>query len=261
MRDRLGLCYHGVSERWPNAYAIRPGRLEDQLRHVLRRGYRPVRFTELVAGEQSGRTVAVTFDDAHRSVHEHAFPLLSRLGVTATVFTPTTYVEEDRPMVFEGYDAWLGTEFEPELQPMSWDQLEELAEAGWEIGSHTRTHPHLTRLDDGALRAETAGAKANLERRLGRECLALAYPYGDFDERVSEAARDAGYVAAAALGSDNPGAMAWPRHLVTSTETHGHFNRQVSPVVNRVRRTRAWPLASAAARAVRAAIDPRRPPR
>ena len=37
---------------------------------------------------------------------------------------------------------------------MSWDQLGGLAEAGWEIGSHTRTHPHLTQVgDDGAARA------------------------------------------------------------------------------------------------------------
>lgn len=79
---------------------------------------------------------------------------------------------------------------------MSWEQLGRLAEAGWEIGSHTRTHRHLVGLEDNALDDELRGSREDCERRLGRPCRSLAYPYGDSDARVRDATRAAGYAAA-----------------------------------------------------------------
>ena len=96
---------------------------------------------------------------------------------------------------------------------MSWDQLGELADAGWEIGSHTRTHPHLTQSRRRELRAELESRKATVEERLGRPCPTLAYPYGDYDERVVAAAGAAGYAAAGTLPArlHSERALAWPR--------------------------------------------------
>ena len=79
--------------------------------------------------------------------------------------------------------------------------LRELAAFGWEIGSHTRNHPRLTKLDGAELELELAGSREDLNSRLDAECRTIAYPYGDVDVRVAEAARLAGYVAGAALSS------------------------------------------------------------
>ena len=57
-------------------------------------------------------------------------------------------------MAWPGIDQWLGGAHEAELMPMSWDELGRLAEAGWEIGSHSRTHPQLTQLDDESVAHE-----------------------------------------------------------------------------------------------------------
>ena len=105
---------------------------------------------------------------------------------------------------------------------MSWDQLRGLADAGWEIGSHTRTHPHLTQIDDDQLRGELAGLSGDGRRAPRAACPTMAYPYGDHDERVVAAAGAAGYAAAgtlpARLHSERP--LAWPRvgiyHSTTS---------------------------------------------
>src|SRR5207248_4743496 len=71
--------------------------------------------------------------------------------------------------------------------------------AGWEVGSHTATHPLLPDLDDAVLEDELAGSRATIERRLG-SCETLAYPYGRADERTAAAAARAGYLAAFTLG-------------------------------------------------------------
>src|SRR4051794_14615381 len=177
MRDVLVLGYHAVSPTWPAAMAVTPQRLDAQLSAL--RGRRPATFTAAVAGSDA---VAITFDDGLRSVLEHAAPLLDRHGLGGTVFVATGYV--GRPAVdWPVVDQWLGGEHEAELAPMGWDELRELAERGWEIGSHTRTHPHLPALGDEELATELRGSRAELEDRLGVRCTSLAYPYGDADRR------------------------------------------------------------------------------
>src|SRR5687768_15757937 len=89
--DRLVLCYHAVSAEWPAKIAVTPDRLEEQLRLLLRRGYRGATFTEAATAPANGRFLAVTFDDAYRSVLKHAFPIMSRLGLPGTVFVPTNF--------------------------------------------------------------------------------------------------------------------------------------------------------------------------
>lgn len=51
-----------------------------------------------------------------------------------------------------------------------------LARHGMLVGAHTRTHPHLDRLDPAAHAAEVAGSRADLEALLGTPVTAFAYP-------------------------------------------------------------------------------------
>jgi len=81
-------------------------------------------------------------------------------------------------------------------RPMTWEQVEEMAAAGMEFGSHAVSHPILTRLEADELNRELRESKAVLEARLRRPVLAVAYPVGQrfaYDHRVQAAARDAGY--------------------------------------------------------------------
>lgn len=82
---------------------------------------------------------------------------------------------------------------------MNWKELRDLADAGHEIGSHTRTHPILPQLDDAALRDEIAGSRKSLEANLRRPVTSFCYPNGDFDDRVEKAVADAGYECATAV--------------------------------------------------------------
>ena len=213
MAAPLVLCYHAVSEDWPAPLSVTPTQFEQQIRWLARRGYRGVTLTQALSGANGRRVVAVTFDDAFRSVVELAEPILRDHGFVATIFAPTGFVGKDQPMAWPGIDQWLGSAHEAELVPASWEELERLLAGGWEIGSHTVTHPRLTELSADQLRTELTRSKADCESHLGVSCESIAYPYGDHDAAVIDAAAEAGYGFGVTLPARfHPGRpLRWPR--------------------------------------------------
>lgn len=207
------LCYHALSTSWPAAQSIHPERLRAQLTHLLSHGYRPVTFEEAVDSGNAGRYLAITFDDAYQSVFTLARPILAELGVPATLFVATDVVERGGPARWSGVEEWLGGSFESELHVMGWEQIAQLADEGWEIGSHSRSHRHLSRCTDEELEDEALGSRATLEQRLRRPCRSFAYPFGDVNARVLSAVRRAGYSAAATIPQRfvDSDPLLWPR--------------------------------------------------
>jgi len=76
---------------------------------------------------------------------------------------------------------------------LTWDQLGQLADRGWDVGSHGLTHPNLNVLAEPDLDRELGQSRAVLVEHLGRPVDAFCYPYGDLDARVSAAVSRAGY--------------------------------------------------------------------
>jgi peptidoglycan/xylan/chitin deacetylase (PgdA/CDA1 family) len=246
MSDLLVLCYHAVSPDWPAALSTTPERFEEQLELIVRRGYKGATFQRALAERPAGRTVVVTFDDGYTSVKELALPIMRRLGLPGSIYVPTDFPDRPGPMAWEGTDRWLGGPHEHELACLGWDDLGELAQEGWEVGSHTRRHPHLTALDDSELAAELEGSRAACEQALGLPCRSIAYPYGDVDARVAAAARAAGYEAGAALPEGRFSAgdpLDWPRVGVYNGDDLQRFRLKVAPMMRRVRGTPLWDAA------------------
>lgn len=239
--DLLILCYHAISPSWPAVGAVAPDVLERQLRHLLARGYRPLTLSQATSGVRTERALVVTFDDAFRSVLERGLPLLERLGVPATVFVPTDFAAEAAPMTWSTLGRWAGTAHEEELRCMSWDGVRQLAAAGWEIGSHTCSHPKLTAIDGAAARSELSRSKRACEEELQRACTSLAYPFGLHDPGVVALAAGAGYARAVTLGERLLGPRRRERPLELSREgvyrTTGwaHFLAATSPQLARLR--------------------------
>ncbi|HXS72802.1 MAG TPA: polysaccharide deacetylase family protein [Rhodanobacteraceae bacterium] len=74
--------------------------------------------------------------------------------------------------------------------PMSWSQLARLDAQLIGIGSHTATHPILSRLPRQALHAELVDSRRALEQRLGRSVDLFCYPNGDHDHASRQAVRE-----------------------------------------------------------------------
>lgn len=244
------LCYHALSPTWDADLSTTPERFERQIRLLLRRGYRFTTFTEAVEARGPGKVAVITFDDAFRSVFELALPILQRLGAPATLFVPTDYIDADGRLRWAGIDHWLGGPFGRELTPMSWAEIRTLAAYGWEIGSHTGSHPHLTQIDDDALASELVRSKDACEEHLQAQCTSVAYPFGDVDGRVSRGAAGAGYRTGAALPVklDSRDPMRWPRIGVYHPDDDRRFAMKVSPTFIALRSSRAWDALGAVGR-------------
>ncbi|MDQ6811628.1 MAG: polysaccharide deacetylase family protein [Actinomycetota bacterium] len=206
----------------------------------------------------------ITFDDGYSSVLGRAAPILARFGFPGTVFVVTDFVGDSRPMSWPGIARWLGTPHEHELTSLGWDELEALAAAGWEVGSHTCSHPRLTQLSQMELEEELGASRACLEERLGRPCRSVAYPEGDHDERVVRAAALAGYELAFTVPSvlRAQDRLRWPRIGIYRRETPISFSAKVSPSVRMLRRTVVWEWTEPAVRLVQATAtraSPREP--
>jgi peptidoglycan/xylan/chitin deacetylase (PgdA/CDA1 family) len=263
MNDVLVLNYHAISPSWPSALAVAPPELTQQLEKLIARGYRGVTAGSLREAPRARRTLVITFDDGYSSVLGQAAPILARFGVPGTVFVVTNFVGASQPMSWPGITRWLGTSHERELTSLAWDELEALCAAGWEVGSHTCSHPHLTQLSQIELEQELGASRACLEERLGRPCRCLAYPQGDHDERVVRAAAQAGYELAFTVPSvlvvqDR---LRWPRIGVYRHESALSFGAKISPSVRMVRRTGLWSKIEPALQEIRATRLPRRRPR
>jgi peptidoglycan/xylan/chitin deacetylase (PgdA/CDA1 family) len=238
MPQALVLCYHAVSDSWDAPLAVTQDDLRTQLKKLLSRGWVGTTFTEAMQ-PMHPRTLAVTFDDAFDSVHTLAAPVLAELGLPGTVFVPAGWV--GRSMRWPGVAHWADTEHAHELQAMSWDSLRELAASGWEVGSHTCSHPHLSALDPEDILAELQQSRAICEQMIGAVCRSVAYPFGDADEQVRAAARAAGYEAAAGLSGAAFVArdlFDWPRVGVWHNEPGWRFDLKVLPITSSLRRTR-----------------------
>jgi peptidoglycan/xylan/chitin deacetylase (PgdA/CDA1 family) len=237
------LCYHAVSDEWPSRLAVTRRQLREHVGHFVGRGYHPVTFTEAVTQPADGRPrLAVTFDDGYASLEDNAAPILAELGVPATVFVPTAYVGTGEPMSWPGIEPWLATPHRDELLPLDWDGVRRLAGAGWEIGSHSHSHPRLTQIDDADLTRELRESRRILEEQLGGPCRSIAYPYGDVDERVLVAAREAGYIAGGALPSrlHVPRPLSWPRLGIYRADDQARYLLKTSRSMRALRRLPAW---------------------
>jgi peptidoglycan/xylan/chitin deacetylase (PgdA/CDA1 family) len=128
----------------------------------------------------------ITIDDGWRSTYTEAFPELQKRKFPFTVFI---------------YPNIIGKT----ANALTWDQIREMADAGVDIQSHSLSHPFLTRRRHRSkteqaysewLWRELAQSRKILEKETGRKVQFLAYPYGDYDDRVAAASAKAGYTAA-----------------------------------------------------------------
>jgi peptidoglycan/xylan/chitin deacetylase (PgdA/CDA1 family) len=116
-------------------------------------------------------TVSLTFDDGFQSAFD-ASRILDQAGLHGTYYIITRVL--GRP----GY--------------MTVDEVKELCARGHQIGSHTRTHPHLPTLTLVQQNDEIAGSRRDL-KAWGIDATAFAFPYGEHDSNSMIALQEAGF--------------------------------------------------------------------
>ncbi|HSF83695.1 MAG TPA: polysaccharide deacetylase family protein [Anaerolineales bacterium] len=179
------LLYHHVSDqRKDSRYFVSPVEFERQMESLKRWGYTPIPLSLLATALAEGallpaRPVVITFDDGYRDVYQHAFPILQEYGFVSAVYVISEQIGA------RGY--------------LTHDQLAELVRAGWELGSHTKTHANL-RLAGVRLSEEILGSRGELETYFGVPVMSFSYPYGSTTAAIRKLVEESGYAVAVGLG-------------------------------------------------------------
>jgi peptidoglycan/xylan/chitin deacetylase (PgdA/CDA1 family) len=227
------LGYHSVTEDGPPYLSLRPETFERQLDLLVAAGFRSgTRSTleRIATGERlSGRHAFLTFDDGFVDTATMALPLMSERGLRGMAFVLPGHLDTGAAL------DWPEVAGEAVRRPglmrsMDWSMLETLVEAGWEVGSHTMSHPRLIDLDDEALAQELLDSRRVVEGRLGR-CELLAYPFGAWDDRVAAAAAAAGYSFAFTLpfrGQAGATRMSIPRVTIDDRDVPWRFRAKLN---------------------------------
>lgn len=200
------LMYHNIGEppegaRLRSLY-VRTGAFGRQMWMLKLLGYQGLSMSAALPylrGEKKGRVAVITFDDGYLDTLEQALPILNTFGFTATCYFVSKRTGQ--------YNDWDAATLKVQKKLMTDDQIKAWQAAGMEVGAHSRTHPRLTKCTDAELQDELAGSKADLEALTGAPVTQFCYPYGDLDERVAAAVRNAGYDAATLVnrGRAQPG--------------------------------------------------------
>ncbi|MCF8110612.1 MAG: polysaccharide deacetylase family protein [Desulfobacteraceae bacterium] len=186
-----GFVYHhfGMEDKYPST-SVSISQFKEHLEYLEKKDYTLLTLGEaldLLHSEEPvpEKTAVLTIDDAYKSVIENAVPLLEKYGYKATVFVPTRHVG--------------GPNY------MSWSQLAELRDKGFELANHSHSHEYFLnhRQEDIAKRFEK-----DLERshRMFKDHLGItpdlyAYPFGEYHPDMIEVLKKYGYRAAAAQKS------------------------------------------------------------
>ncbi|MGZ4407628.1 MAG: polysaccharide deacetylase family protein [Gaiellaceae bacterium] len=248
----LVVCYHAVSSDWVTDMAVTPAVLATHAKAMMRQGYRPSTLSDALTDGSHEKRFAITFDDGFESVFTQGFPVLRELGVPATVFVCTDFVSKHSLMDWPAIARYHQTAPRDELRAVSWDEARQLAAAGWEIGSHTCSHPLLTTLTDEEIDHELRASREVCRAELGTACAAFAYPQSDHDQRVMQRVEAAGYSWACTLPDGFTGAQryAWPRIGAYASDGPVRFRLKASPSVRWARSTRLGWIAERVARRV-----------
>lgn len=187
--------YHMVSDACDclmTRYALAPGKFRKQMKYLKEEGYNPVSLNMLGNAFSSCslplNPVLITFDDGYRDNFQNALPILKEYGFSAAVFVVSGFVGKA--------GQWESGIACPEMQLMGWQELREMQTSGIDIGSHSVTHPHLTRMSAREARQEIERSRKVLEDTLSVPIEYFAYPYGDKNPAVMGLVEDAGYRAA-----------------------------------------------------------------
>ena len=183
------LCYHSVlatneaAPHDPHKQHIPIGLFLNHLDY-LQGNYRIISLTEFVKAKRENHrlpnySVVLTFDDGFEDFFSVAAPHLARRKLPATVFVIT-----DRAY---GYLPPNGESF------LSWPEIQELAAAGVQVGSHTCSHPALLGLPVAEATRELADSRTAILQHLSREDVPLSFPYGQTSSAISKLAQSLGY--------------------------------------------------------------------
>ena len=195
------LLYHHIADEFDltNAISIISPRDFNLHMTAIKTQYKPIslrEYVEFVNCKDGSKTlptnpIIVTFDDGYLSNYEVAYPILKKLEIPATIFIVTDTVGE------------IGGKGKVNYSHITWEQAKEMQDSGLiDIESHTNDHIKLGETDIDTVNYELRKSKYLIEKKLGKTCDMIAYPYGSYTDEAIQASKKAGYNVQCLVGDD-----------------------------------------------------------
>ncbi|MBS4218620.1 polysaccharide deacetylase family protein [Bacillus sp. FJAT-49711] len=164
------LIYHSIDEyngHGSKELYVNPVNFERQMVYLRDHGYTLLTFEQWNELKNIKKPIFLTFDDGYKN-NLNAFAIFKKLETNHFKPRGTIFVISD---------------FVDRSNRLSRSELKMLSESGFfSIQSHTATHPNLTKIKD--YKYELQDSKEKIQRMTGRPVFALAYPYGEFNDKV-----------------------------------------------------------------------------
>lgn len=190
------LTYHSISNNLFGHsrpyYQINttPEVFSEQMRWLKGAGYRSIGLAELLnqhsAGEDMSKKIVITFDDGYRDIYTEGLAIMKQCGFTGTLFLATDRIR-NTPTRYEGVDY------------LTWQDMRELHAQGFQLGSHTVTHPDLRSLEPEQIEYELGYSKEVIEQEVGEAVESFSYPFSfpeedrDFTRFLGDALENLGF--------------------------------------------------------------------
>jgi peptidoglycan/xylan/chitin deacetylase (PgdA/CDA1 family) len=215
------LTYHKLGPRPAGARIkglyVSAALFERQLSELRRAGFNTAGFALPPEPEgNAGKRIALTFDDGFANVLRHGLAPLARHGFHAIQFLVADLIGRS--------NEWDLPQGEALELLMDEKQIKDWLAAGHEIGSHSLTHPFLTRISREQAREEIFLSKKKLEDRFNAPVRHFCYPYGDWNPAVRDLVMEAGYETACTTEFGLNNALTPPFELKRITARYQSFN-------------------------------------
>jgi len=206
--------YHRVNDALePGEWVVPVARFREQMMYLASR-----------PAQDKDEAIRITLDDGYRDSYLFAYPVLKELGLKATIFLITDYVGTDHKKERYKDVPW-------KRDYLNLKEIREMVREGIAFGSHTATHPRLTRLDVEQAENEIASSREYLQGYLAVEQPAFSYPYGEFDRKIKRIVKEAGFLCAYTVrpGAFKPGDDPFeiPRIGITGSDGLEDFKRKI----------------------------------
>ncbi len=182
------LMYHRIEETSDTStnakYYTSPKKFRQQMRALYLAGYTAVTLQQVWdywhdEGALPAKPIVLTFDDGTSGQAENTLPVLEKYGWPGVISVVVPNVT----------DAGGTLSISP-------DQIRRLLDAGWELDSHSMTHPMLNTVSADRLAYELGESRRRLQEQFGVPCNFFCYPGGEHNATVMAAAEAAGYLGA-----------------------------------------------------------------
>jgi peptidoglycan/xylan/chitin deacetylase (PgdA/CDA1 family) len=189
------LLYHSIDESG-SIISVYFSEFKKQMKFLKDNGFRSISLDKYITYIKENKPLpsksfVLTFDDGYKNFLSKVFPLLRQYGFTATIFLTTNYIG--------GSCEWIKETSIPKLKMLEWRDIVQLKNAGISFGAHSVSHPFMTKLTDKDITHEILECRKLIEQRIGNYVKTFCYPYGDYDNRVSNIVKKNGFEAACSV--------------------------------------------------------------